>query len=169
MKVSKYVSYDEVTYSQTAIRNAIDNDPSPEQLELIKEWAENLFDPLREWVGGPVKLNSVFRSADLNKKIGGSQSSQHSVGLDPSKNSYGAAGDIDDTYGKKPNRDMFHYIKDKLDFDQLIWEFGDSRNPNWVHASYRPDGKNRKQVLIAYRSGGKVKYVPLEGNEHRIS
>ena len=166
-KVSKYVSYKEVIFSRTALRNDIDNNPSDKQLDLIIECAKNVFDPLREWVGGPVKINSVFRSKDLNKKIGGSQSSQHSVGLDKSKNSYGAALDLDDTYGHKTNREMFHYIKDNLDWDQIIWEFGNSKNPDWVHVSYRPDGKNRKQILIAKYD--KPKYVFYKGNEHLIS
>lgn len=167
-EVSKYVSYKEVTYSQTAMRNDIDNNPTDEQLELIRAGAKNVFDPLREWVGGAVKINSIFRSPDLNKRIGGSQSSQHSVGLDASKNSYGSAFDIDDNYGHKTNREMFHYIKDSLDFDQLIWEFGTNKNPNWVHVSYRPDGKNRKQILIAYKDAG-TKYCFLEGNEDKIT
>ena len=173
-KVSTYVTLKEVTLSQTAIRKGLDNTPSPQQLELIKSAAVNVFDKLREWVGGPVKINSVFRGDALNKAIGGSKTSQHCVGLDPKTNSYGAAFDIDDDYcqqgfTKKTNRDMFHHIKDTLDFDQLIWEFGTKTNPDWVHFSYRPDGKNRKQVLIASKQNGKTVYLPYKGNEHLTS
>ncbi len=163
MKVSDYVSYKEVTHSNTAVSRGIENYPSEDQLILIEYAAKKVFDPLREWVGGPVKINSVFRSAALNKAIGGSNSSQHSVGLDPIKNSYGAAFDIDDDYywkgvTTKSNADMFHYIKDNLDFDQLIWEFGTNENPKWVHFSFRPDGKNRKEVLKALKKGGRTMY-----------
>lgn len=174
-EVSKYVSYKEVTRSATATRHNINNNPSEEQLELIRAWAVNVFDPIRVWVGGPVKLNSVFRSADLNAQIGGSNSSQHSVGLDPSKNSYGAAGDLDDTYKHKTNAEMFDFIKNNLVFDQLIWEYEDKDdegkpikgNPAWVHVSYRNDGKNRMQILIA-RKGVKPTYINYNGNEDTV-
>ena len=105
MKISEHISYKEATYSQTAIRNDIPNDPNEEQLERIKLAAEKLFEPLREWVGGPIKINSCFRSELLNKRIGGSKSSQHMA-------NNGAAFDLDDTYGHKTNSEMFHYIKD---------------------------------------------------------
>lgn len=172
-EISKYVSLKEVTFSETAIRKNLDNTPSAEQLELIKATAVNVFDPLREWVGGPIKINSIFRGDKLNKAIGGSKTSQHCVGLDPKLNSYGAAFDIDDNFcqagiTKKTNNDMFHYIMESLDFDQLIWEFGTKNNPDWVHFSYRPDGKNRKNVLIATKVSGKTKYLPYKGNEKMI-
>ena len=89
--------------------------------------ATNIFEPLREWVGGAIKINSMFRSEELNKAIGGSSKSQHCQGR---------AIDLDDTFGHKTNAQMFQYIKDNLDFDQLIWEFGDENNPDWVHVSY---------------------------------
>jgi len=174
-KISKYVSLKEVTHSNTAVAKGIDNTPSDEQLELIKKCAEKVFDPVREWVGGPVKINSVFRSPGLNAAIGGSNSSQHSVGLDDSKNSYGAAFDITDTYclrgmTNKSNSEMFNFIINNLDFDQCIHEFGTPENPRWVHFSYRPDGKNRKQILIALKnSKGKTYYVPFEGNEDKVT
>ena len=79
------------------------------------------------WVGGPIKINSFFRSIELNEAIGGSSTSQHCEGR---------AMDIDDTYGCKTNSEMFNYIKDNLDFDQLIWEFGDDEEPNWIHVSW---------------------------------
>lgn len=172
-KVSKYVTLREVTFSDTAVRKGIDNIPSTDQLELIKVAAEKVFDPLREWVNGPVKINSVFRGDKLNKAIGGSKTSQHCVGLDPKLNSYGAAFDVDDNFQQadvttKDNNDMFHYIMESLDFDQLIWEFGTKNNPDWVHFSYRPDGKNRKQILIATKVNGKTKYLPYKGNEQLI-
>ena len=154
MKISEHISYKEATYSQTAIRNDIPNDPNEEQLERIKLAAEKLFEPLREWVGGPIKINSCFRSELLNKRIGGSKSSQHMA-------NNGAAFDLDDTYGHKTNSEMFHYIKDNLDFDQLIWEFGTDKNPNWVHVSYKKEN-NRKSILKACKINGKTKYLKWE-------
>jgi zinc D-Ala-D-Ala carboxypeptidase len=153
MMISSYVSYNEVVYSQTAIRNDIENSPNIPQLANIREAAEELFDVLRDWVGGPVKINSCFRSEELNKRIGGAKSSQHLA-------NNGAAFDIDDTYGHKTNAQMFRYIKDNLEFDQLIWEFGDDKNPDWVHMSYKSEG-NRKQILKALKVDGKTKYINI--------
>jgi len=160
MEISEHISYKEVTYSQTAIRNDINNEPNDEQLYRIIRISENIFEPLREWVGGPIKINSCFRSAELNKRIGGAQSSQHCANK-------GAAFDLDDTYGYKTNAEMFHYIKDNLDFDQLIGEFpnGDG-NPSWVHVSYKEDN-NRGQILIAVKNP-KTSYIVYEGNENLI-
>jgi hypothetical protein len=173
-KVSNYVTLNEVTHSNTAKSRGLDNTPSDEQLELIKAAAENVFDKLREACGGPIKINSVFRGSELNKAIGGSKTSQHCVGLDPNHRSYGAAFDIDDYYwtrDKNPmnNTEMGDYIRENLDFDQLIYEFPINGYPKWIHFSYRNDGKNRKQVLIATKRGGRTTYLPYEGNENLIS
>ena len=149
-KISKHISYKEGTYSQTALRRGLDNTPSEEQLKCMKEVAENLFEPLREWVGGPIKINSFFRGEPVNTAIGGSKYSQHMKGQ---------AIDIDDTFGHKTNAEMYHYIKDNLDFDQMIWEFGDDKNPNWVHISWVSHRPNRKKLTIAKRINGKTKYV----------
>jgi hypothetical protein len=56
------------------------------------------------------------------------------------------------------NKMVFDYIKDNLEFDQLIYEFGDSKNPDWVHVSYESTGRQRKQVLRAVRANGKTTY-----------
>jgi len=154
MKISPHLSYKEVTYSATAVRNDIENEPNGPQLLAIKIMADALFEPLRDWVGGPVKVNSCFRCEELNKKIGGSSSSQHMA-------NNGAAIDIDDTYGYKTNAEMFFYVKDNLDFDQLIWEFGDDDNPSWVHMSYNKAG-NRKQVLKACKIDGRTRYISYD-------
>ena len=149
-KISKHISYKEGTYSQTALRRGLDNTPNEEQLKCMKEVAENLFEPLREWVGGPIKINSFFRGEPVNTAIGGSKYSQHMKGQ---------AIDIDDTFGHKTNAEMYHYIKDNLDFDQLIWEFGDDKNPNWIHVSYVTHRENRKKLTIAKKVNGKTKYI----------
>ena len=149
-KISKHISYKEGTYSQTALRRGLDNTPNEEQLKCMKEVAENLFEPLREWVGGPIKINSFFRGEPVNTAIGGSKYSQHMKGQ---------AMDLDDTFGHKTNAEMYHYIKDNLDFDQLIWEFGDDKNPNWIHVSYVTHRENRKKLTIAKKVNGKTKYI----------
>jgi zinc D-Ala-D-Ala carboxypeptidase len=160
IEISKYVSYDEVVVSNTALRKNIDNSPNECQLEKIRVLCKKVFDPLREWVGGPVKVNSVFRSKKLNSAIGGSKKSQHMA-------LKGAAIDIDDNYNHKTNLEMFHYIKDNLKFDQLIYEFGDYNNPRWLHISYN-EGANRNRVLIATKINEKTTYLLYKGNEHMV-
>ena len=154
-KISKHISYKEGVYSTTALRRNIANNPNKEQLNNMKLIAEKIFEPLRVWVGGPIKINSFFRGADLNKAIGGSTRSQHCKGQ---------AMDVDDTFGYKTNAEMYHYIKDNLDFDQMIWEFGDDNNPNWVHVSYVSHRPNRKKLTIAYKENGRTKY---KNEEHK--
>ena len=77
MKISDHITYAEAIHSQTAKRKGIDNTPNPNQIEAMKLLAEKVFEPLREWIGGPIKVNSFFRSPELNTKIGGSKTSQH--------------------------------------------------------------------------------------------
>ena len=152
-KISKHISYHEGTYSRTAERRDLDNTPNKEQLKCMKEVAENLFEPLREWVGGPIKINSFFRGEPVNTAIGGSTRSQHMKGQ---------AIDIDDTFGHKTNAEMYYYIKDNLDFDQMIWEFGTDKNPNWLHISWVSHRPNRKKLTIAKKINGRTKYVHEE-------
>ena len=133
MKISDHITYAEAIHSQTAKRKGIDNTPNPNQIEAMKLLAEKVFEPLREWVGGPIKVNSFFRSPDLNTAIGGSKTSQHCKGQ---------AIDIDDVYGYKTNSEMYHWIKENLSFDQMIWEFGTDTQPNWVHVSYVSEENN---------------------------
>jgi len=149
-KISAHVSYKEGTHSNTALRRGLDNTPNAEQLHCMKDVAHNVFEPLREWVGGSIKINSFFRGEPVNTAIGGSKTSQHMKGQ---------AMDIDDTFGHKTNAEMYHFIKDNLDFDQLIWEFGDDDNPNWVHVSYVSYRPNRKKLTVAKIVNGKTKYV----------
>ena len=147
--ISKHISYKEATYSRTATRLNIDNKPNEEQLKNMKLIAEEVFEPLRMWVGGPIKINSFFRSPKLNTAIGGSSKSQHC---------HGQAIDLDDTFGRATNAEMFDFIKEHLNFDQMIWEFGDDDNPDWVHVSYVNDKDNRNRCLLAYKENGKTKY-----------
>ena len=148
-KISKHISYKEATRSNTALRRGIENIPDVEELENMKLIAEKVFEPLRKWVGGPIKVNSFYRSPELNVAIGGSKKSQHC---------HGQAIDIDDTYGHRSNASMFKHIRYNMDYDQIIWEFGDDKNPAWVHVSYVSEEKNRHRCLQAYKENGKTKY-----------
>ena len=149
MAISEHISYKEGVYSRTATRLDIDNEPNNEQMDNMCLLAQEVFEPLRMWVGGPIKINSFFRSPKLNKAIGGSTKSQHC---------HGQAIDIDDTFGRATNAEMYDFIKKHLDFDQMIWEFGDEDNPDWVHVSYVSEDKNRNRCLQAYKENGKTKY-----------
>ena len=120
------------------MRRGIKNNPNAEQMENMVAIAEEVFEPLRVWVGGPIKINSFFRSPELNKAIGGSGKSQHC---------HGQAIDLDDTFGKATNAEMYEFIKKNLDFDQIIWEFGDDENPDWVHVSYVSTRSKQKQMF----------------------
>ena len=147
--ISKHITYAEAIHSNTAKRKGIDNTPNPTQLENMKITAEKVFEPLRSWVGGPIKVNSFFRSPELNTAIGGVPSSQHCKGQ---------AIDIDDVYGVKSNAEMYNWIKENLDYDQMIWEFGTDENPSWVHISYVDADSNRNRCLKAYKKNGKTRY-----------
>jgi hypothetical protein len=140
--------------SNTAKRLGIKNSPTDEHLGNMILWAENIFQPIREQFQEPIIISSGYRSEKLNEAIGGSLNSQHSKGQ---------AGDIDqdNTGTKVNNRDVFDFILDHLDFDQLILEFPDSDgNPSWVHVSYVGEKENRGQVLVAVKENGKTKYYP---------
>jgi zinc D-Ala-D-Ala carboxypeptidase len=147
--ISKHISLKEGIKSITAIRLGLGNKPNEDQLDCMVTVAEKIFEPLRCWVNGPIKVNSFYRSPKLNVAIGGSPNSQHCKGQ---------AIDIDDGYGRKSNAEMFKYIKNNLDFDQVIWEFGNADNPDWVHVSYVSSQENRNRCLAAIRQDGKTHY-----------
>ena len=150
--ISKHISYKEATRSTTAMRLSVENKPNDYELQNMELIAEKVFEPLRKAVNGPIKINSFFRSEDLNKAIGGSSRSQHCQGR---------AIDLDDNYGYMSNNDMYNYIKNNLDFDQLIYEFGTEKNPDWVHVSYVDADSNRKKCLKAIKENGKTKYIDI--------
>ena len=129
--------------------------PTPAHIENFKLLAENVFEPVRENFGKPIHISSGYRSDALNKAVGGSKTSQHCTGeaIDI---------DMDGSTGGVTNKMVFDYIKDNLNFDQLIWEFGTASNPDWVHVSYKSTGKQRKQVIRAVKSGGATTYVPYK-------
>jgi len=151
--LSKHVSLHEGVYSITAERLGIKHDPTDDHLLNMITISEKVFEPLRKHVGGPIKINSFYRGPELNKAIGGSSKSQHCNGQ---------AIDIDDTFGHATNAEMYKWIKENLDFDQMIWEFGTDENPNWVHISYVSEDKNRNRCLKAYKDEfNKTKYMVI--------
>ena len=150
--ISKHISEKEATKSITALRLGIDNTPNGTAIQNMKILAEKVFEPLRAWVGGPIKITSMYRSPDLCVALNSKPSSQHCKGQ---------AIDIDDVYGHKTNAEMFAFIKDELSFDQMIWEFGDESNPAWLHISYVNEEKNRNRILKAVKVDGKTKYIDI--------
>ena len=137
MKISKNLTLKEVMYSQTAIRKGIDNTPTEEHIEKLKVIAEKIFQPLREHFGVPICVSSGCRSKALNKAIGGAHKIVNGFYVPTSQHCKGEAFDLDaDTYGQITNKQIFDYIAENLEYDQLIWEFGTEYpdgNPNWVH------------------------------------
>lgn len=154
MQLSAHLSLAEVTRSDSAKRKGISNQPTPEHIENFKKLAEKVFEPIRNHFGVPIHISSGYRSKALNEAIGGSLTSQHCSGEAIDIDMDGSASGVS-------NADVFKYIKDHLDFDQLIWEFGTDKNPDWVHVSYETSGRQqRKQVLKAVKVGGKTSYKP---------
>lgn len=151
--ISENISFKEATFSNTAKRLKIKNEPLETHLTNMKTVAEKCFQPLREWAEHPIRVNSFYRCAELNTAIRGSINSQHCKGQ---------AIDIS-SLGEKSNRELFEWIKENCDFDQMIWEFGDDKNPAWVHVSYKSEG-NRKQVLRALKSKGRTTYINFQDN-----
>jgi hypothetical protein len=152
MKVSAHFALAEFTRSESAKRHGVSNEPTPEHLQNLITLCEKVLEPIRMKFG-PINISSGYRSKALNHYIGGSLNSQHCEAK---------AADIDmDGMGGASNTEIFNYIKDSLDFDQLIWEFGDNNKPDWVHVSYNAP-KNRKQVLRALKVNGKTAYAPYK-------
>lgn len=147
--ISKHISEKEGVYSTTALRLGLNNNPGDYEYSNMVLTANEIFEPLRNHVNKPIKINSFFRSVELNKAIGGSSRSQHCEGR---------AIDIDDTFGHATNAEMYNWIKENLNFDQMIWEFGNDENPAWVHVSYVSEDQNRNRCLKAYKENGKTKY-----------
>jgi hypothetical protein len=151
MKLTTHFALSEFTRSESAKREGLDNTPTPEHLENLKTLCEKVLEPIRLKYGS-INISSGYRGKMLNHFIGGSVSSDHCVGR-------AADIDMDDSGTGVTNTEIFNYIKDNLDYDQLIWEFGTKEKPDWVHVGYR--GKdNRKQTLRATKVNGKSHYSP---------
>ena len=148
MKLSKNLTLSEATKSHTAIKYGISNKPSGDHLSNLIQIANKIFQPIRDHFNEPIIVSSGYRSKALNDLIGGASGSQHSKG---------EALDLD---GSVENAYIFEFIKNNLEFDQLIWEFGDDSNPDWVHVSYKTEN-NRGEILEAYKSNGRTRYKRL--------
>jgi hypothetical protein len=147
MKLSEHLDLSEVTRSETAKRNGISNMPTEQHIANFKLLAEKVFEPVRNNFRCPIHISSGYRSIELNRAIKGSLTSQHCQGEAIDIDMDGSANGV-------TNKMVFDYIKDNLEFDQLINEFDYS----WVHVSYESTGKQRKQVLDAVRVNGKTTY-----------
>ena len=151
MKLSEHLELAEVIRSESAKRLGISNMPTEEHINNFKKLAENIFEPIRNNFRQPIRISSGYRSQALNAAIGGATRSQHSTG---------EAIDIDMQGTTITNKEIFNYIKEKLNFDQLIYEFGNNNEPDWVHVSYKSNGQQRKEILRAIKENGKTKYIP---------
>jgi hypothetical protein len=151
MKLTAHFDLSEFTRSESAKREGLDNTPTPEHLENIKILCEKVLEPIRLRFGS-INISSGYRGKLLNHFIGGAVNSDHCVGR-------AADIDMDDVGTGVTNTEIFNYIKDNLDYDQLIWEFGNKEKPDWVHVGYRLN-ENRKQTLRATKVNGKSHYSP---------
>ena len=146
MQLSTHLSLAEVTYSETAKRAGVSNEPTAPHLEAMKKLAEHIFEPIRNHFAKPIKVSSGYRSAALNAITpGSSATSQHCKGEALDLDQDGMPTGV-------TNKMVFDYIKANLNFDQLIWEYGTDANPDWVHVSYSASGTQRKQVLRCKRN-----------------
>jgi len=149
MKLSNNLELSEVIRSESAKRNGISNMPTAEHIENLKELAERIFQPIRNYFKVPIRVSSGYRSKELNAKVGGSKTSDHS---------FGRAIDIDMDGTSITNNQIFHFIKDNLRFKQLIYEFPVNGNASWIHVSY--DKNNLKnEILVAKKLYGKTVYI----------
>ena len=154
MKLSEHLDLSEVIRSESAKRNGISNMPTELHIANFKLLAEKIFEPIRNNFRCPIHISSGYRSIELNRAIKGSLTSQHCSGeaIDI---------DMDGTPNGVTNKMVFDFIKNNLEFDQLIWEFGNDLNPDWVHVSYESTGKQRKQILKAIRTNGNTHYKQI--------
>ena len=146
MILSNNFALKEFTESVTAIRNSVDNSPTPEHIRNIQLLVKFVLQPLREALNKPIKVTSGYRSESLNKLIGGSKRSQHCKGQ---------ASDIQfKVDGVMDNKIIWNKVIELgLPFDQMINEFEYS----WIHISYNEE-YNRKSLLEAYKENGRTKY-----------
>ena len=151
MKLSNNFSLKELTSSQTAERKGINNTPSAEHQENLKSLCTHVLQPVRDHFNRVVSVSSGYRSPELCVEIGSKITSQHAKGQAADFEIYGLS-----------NQELANYIKENLDYDQLILEYWTPESPNngWVHCSFNSEG-NRKEYLRAYKNEGKTKYEQI--------
>jgi len=149
MNLTKNFTLAEMTKSETALRHGIDNTPGEQEMCALKVLAENVLQPIRDHFQKGVKINSAYRSPEVNQKVGGSRTSDHCRGQ---------AADIE--IPGVANAELAQWIVDNLEFRQVILEFYTQGIPDsgWVHVSYVPED-NKKQVLTATKKDGKTVYL----------
>ena len=147
IRVSKNFALSEMVKSATAVRLNVDNSPSSIHLVNLTHLAIHILQPVRDQFG-VITINSGYRSPTLNAKVGGSKTSQHCNGQAADFESFST-----------PNPDLAKWISKNLEFDQLILEFYDGKDPNsgWVHCSYNLMG-NRKKIMTALKTKSCVVY-----------
>jgi hypothetical protein len=150
MNLTKNFTLAEMTKSETALRHGLENNPGEQELAAMKLLAEKVLQPVRDHFKRGVKVNSAYRHPDVNQRVGGSRNSDHTRGQ---------AADIE--IPGVANADLAQWIKDNLEFRQLILEFYTPGIPDsgWVHVSYVAED-NKKEVLTATRKDGKTVYLP---------
>lgn len=163
-RISDYISSIEAWGgSSTARRRGIYNTPTFEHLVNMVNLGRKFFDPLRRHIGHAIRVNSMYRSRELNKVIGGATRSDHLTGeaIDFS---------VKGMHVETTNADLFHYIKDNMNYYKLIAEFPSQGQPRWIHVSYMMDDKlnEEKRTIIATKVNGRTKYIPYVGNEYFI-
>jgi zinc D-Ala-D-Ala carboxypeptidase len=148
-QLSKNFSLSEMIKSETALRHGMDNTPGEAEIANLKLLAEKVLQPVRDHYAKGVKVNSGFRHPEVNAKVGGSKTSDHCKGQ---------AADIE--IPGVANGDLAEWIKNNLEYTQLILEFYTPGIPDsgWVHVSYDP-ANLKKQVLTATRQNGKTVYL----------
>jgi hypothetical protein len=133
--ISEHITYKEATRSGTAVRMGIENIPDETELRRMKLVANKCFEPIRNHYGRPLTVTSFFRSNALNKEKKGSSTSQH------------CKGEAIDFDANSDNKMIFNWMLKNLEFDQLIWEYGDDNEPAWIHVSYTEQKPNRQEAL----------------------
>lgn len=157
-KLSEHLTLGEMTRSNTAKRLGIDNSPTEVHYSNMRMLAEKIFEPIREHFGVPIYVSSGYRSKNLNRAIGGSQTSAHCHGL-------AIDIDMDDRGSSVTNRQVFDWIKDNLSVDQLIAEYPSNGKPAWVHVGINLDYPNRNEILVAKKIKGKTVYSKYESEK----
>jgi len=149
MNLTKNFTLEEMIKSETALRHDMDNTPGEKEIGNLKLLCEKVLQPVRDYFGKGVKVNSGFRHPDVNAKVGGSRTSDHTRGQ---------ASDIE--IPGVPNAELAEWIKNNLEFRQLILEFYTPGVPDsgWVHVSYVAED-NKKEVLTATKKDGKTVYL----------